>query len=371
MDTYFASAERAGKKEIASKIKIVSKNPIMSGLLTTISGLLVILDEHRQIVAINDTFMQMLGIKDPAKLLGLRPGETLECIHAFEEPSGCGTTEFCSSCGAAIAIVSSLSQDKPVEKICALTTNRGGKLEDMALQVRSHPIIIDGNQFLLLFLNDITLQQRRAALERAFFHDVNNLLNCLVGASEMLYMENSQSNLVKIVHQSSLRLKNEVEIQKCLLQSNSYIYKPVLEKIKTGHVIEELQSLFANHLASADKEILFSNKSEGVYITTDFSLLMRVLSNMITNALEATEKKGIVKMWTEDHNKLTSFCVWSKKPIPREIGLRIFQRNFSTKNGAGRGLGTYSMKLFGERILGGRVDYTTSQKEGTIFSFTL
>ena len=46
---------------------------------------------------------------------------------------------------------------------------------------------------------------------------------------------------------------------------------------------------------------------------------------------------------------------------------RIFQRNFSTKAEAGRGIGTYSMKLLGEDVLGGEVGFTSSEKDGTVF----
>ena len=109
MDTYFAPAERANENELVAEIEMVNKNPVMSGLLHSISGLLAILDEHRQIIAFNDSFLKMLGIHDPSEALGLRPGESLQCIHAHEEPGGCGTSKFCSTCGAAIAIVSSLS----------------------------------------------------------------------------------------------------------------------------------------------------------------------------------------------------------------------------------------------------------------------
>ena len=203
MDTYFAPAERANEKELAVEIDFVSKNSVMTGLLHLISGLLAVLDEHRQIVALNDSFLQMLGIDDPAQALGLRPGEALQCIHTHDEPAGCGTTKFCSTCGAAIAIVSSLGQDKPVERICALSANRGDKAVDIALLVRSHPIKIDKKRFLLLFLQDITQQQQRAALERTFFHDVNNMLSMLVGASELLVEENP-SDLAKIVNDASL-----------------------------------------------------------------------------------------------------------------------------------------------------------------------
>ncbi len=371
MKTYFAPAERADKEELIAKIELINKDPVMSGLLHSISGVLAILDEHRQIIAINDSFLKMLGIEDPAQALGVRPGEALQCIHAHDEPAGCGTTRFCSTCGAAMAIVSSLDQDKPVERMCALTAHRDGRTVDIALQVRSQPIKINGKKFLLLFLQDITLQQQRAALARTFFHDINNMLSGLVGASELLSLKESQSDLVQSVLNASLRLKKEVEIQRYLLQHESSSYQPSWKKIDLSIVIDELKSFFITHPAARNKTIDFQAPAPGLSIRTDRSLLLRVLCNMITNALEGTEAGGRVKVWLEKTDGLVSFRVWNRRPIPREIAQRVFQRNFSTKDGDGRGIGTFSMKLFGEQILEGKVGFTTSGDEGTVFVFSL
>jgi signal transduction histidine kinase len=54
-----------------------------------------------------------------------------------------------------------------------------------------------------------------------------------------------------------------------------------------------------------------------------------------------------------------------------EVQARIFQRSFSTKAQRGRGLGTYSMKLLGERYLGGAVSFVSAAGTGTVFSVTL
>lgn len=369
MDTYFAPPERASDNELKDEIDIVSKNPVMSGLLHSISGLLAVLDEHRQVVALNDSLMEMLGLDDATKALGLRQGEVLQCIHANDEPAGCGTTKFCSTCGAAIAIVSSLEQNIPVEKICALSANRAGQEIEVALLVRSHPIIIDKKRFLLLFLQDITKQQQRAALERTFFHDINNLLSMLLGASELLVLK-EPSELAQTVHQASVRLHKEVAIQRCLSQSENCTYLPMRHEIKTKEIVAELQSFFGNHPAALKKTIDFQNNYPNMSISTDICLLSRVLCNMIINALEATGKNGVVKIWLEHKSNLLSFSVWNGQEIPPEIVNRIFQRNFSTKEQAGRGIGTFSMKLFGEKILGGKITFTTSKENGTTFQFT-
>jgi hypothetical protein len=41
--------------------------------------------------------------------------------------------------------------------------------------------------------------------------------------------------------------------------------------------------------------------------------------------------------------------------VPREIPLKVFNRSSGSKAATGRGIGVYSMKLFGERYLGGKV----------------
>ena len=66
-----------------------------------------------------------------------------------------------------------------------------------------------------------------------------------------------------------------------------------------------------------------------------------------------------------------TFLVWNRVCIPDEVALRIFQRHFSTKEESGRGLGTFAMKLLGERVLGGQVSFTSTEQDGTTFRFRL
>ncbi len=197
------------------------------------------------------------------------------------------------------------------------------------------------------------------------------MLTGLVGASEMLSLEDNKEHLIKIIHQSSLRLKKEVEIQRSLSQSETYTYHPLIHETTTGRILEELQSFFVNHPVARNKNLQFPSSYPTLSINTDMSLLLRVLYNIITNALESTKENGTAKVWLERNDNSLSFYVWNRQPIPEDIAHRVFQRNFTTKEGAGRGVGTYSMKLFGEQILGGQVSFTTSQDEGTVFSFSM
>jgi hypothetical protein len=372
METYFAPPERAGNKELQEHIDIASNNPVIDGVMKTVSGLLAVLNTQRQIVSINKTLLDMLGLEDASEVFGLRPGEAIDCVHATEMPGGCGTSSYCSTCGAAIAIVTCLANDRPVEKKCAATIKRNGKLEEMCFSVRCCTISLDGRRFLLLFLRDITETETRAALERVFFHDVNNIITVLGGTSELMgeMDERGLREEVGYLQKQIYRLKREIMIQSTVSQYEQY-RNPMLEEVSLEHVIKEIRAVFAKHPAAHGKMLSLPEAIPRWSFYTDPVLLLRILTNMLINAFEATEEGGEVKFRFEQEGKEVSFCVWNRQAIDESVGKRIFQRHFSTKHEPGRGLGTYAVKLFGEKFLGGRVGFTSTKLDGTEFCITL
>ncbi|MBN2587252.1 MAG: hypothetical protein JXA64_00525 [Candidatus Fermentibacteraceae bacterium] len=370
METRFAPAPRVTENQLSIEVRWVSGSPVVTGLLKTVSGLLAILDEHRQIVALNESFMKMLDLDSPAEALGLRPGDILRCIHSGGEPAGCGTTEFCGSCGAAVAIVASLGEDRPVERLCALQAKMNGEDVDLVLMVRSQPIRVQGMRFLLLFLKDITQQYRYAALERTFFHDVSNMVGILLGSSELLAKEDTCRSAAAVLH-ASRRIADEVAIQRVLSSSRTGSYQPLWRRYTAGEILDELRAFFAGPPVEEGKRIVYPGEIPDAVVTTDSSLLMRVLSNMVINALEATEPGGEIRISIDPEGERMVFSVWNEAVIPATARKRIFQRNFSTKDQPGRGIGTYSMKLLGEELLGGSVSFASSEDQGTVFRFSI
>ena len=106
-------------------------------------------------------------------------------------------------------------------------------------------------------------------------------------------------------------------------------------------------------------------------IWTDRLLLLRVLGNMLKNALEATPQGQAVTVDCLDEGEEVVFVVHNPGVIPEQVQLQVFQRSFSTKGQPGRGIGTYSMKLLGEQYLGGKVEFVSRCPEGTIFTLAL
>jgi sensor histidine kinase regulating citrate/malate metabolism len=91
---------------------------------------------------------------------------------------------------------------------------------------------------------------------------------------------------------------------------------------------------------------------------------------MTKNALEASGKGATITLSCKLNGRNACFSVHNPGFIDDEVQQQLFNRSFSTK-GKGRGLGTYSMKLFGEKYLGGKVGFTSSEWAGTEFFLEL
>lgn len=370
--TYFAPPERASEAVLFDEINCVAHNPLVDGLMYVANGLFAVLNEQRQILALNESFLNLMGIEDASEILGLRPGEYVRCVHACDMPGGCGTSPYCATCGAVVSIVAALATEHPQEGICAITVEKDNKEVELLFQIRCCPVRFEDNLFILLFLSDITVQQQRASLEKTFFHDINNLLTGLIGKSELFQRNRTWdaerfNELQKLIQ----RMAQEFSMQQALTHSISHTYQPLYCEVQVNTVLDDLEETFREHPLSLDKHMLISRIETSSALVTDQNLLNRILVNMVTNALEATAPGGTVKVFTEPGGNSISFCVWNKKHIPAEHALRIFKRNFTTKQQLGHGLGTYSMKFFGEKVLGGLVDFTTSETAGTTFRITL
>ncbi len=371
MDTYFAPAKRTEKRKFKNQIADISRNPIMDALLRMASGLLVVLNEDRQIVALNHNFLQTFGIKKVQDALGLRLGESLNCIHAFQKPSGCGTTEYCVSCGAAIAMMSAIQDDQTNEQICALVSDRNGTVSDICLKVKAEPIELGNNRWIVFYAQDITQQQFWINLDRVFFHDINNTLTALYGNVQLLELGNPDNGEIEPIRQEVERLINEVAIQKNYSQHKDVTYTPDKTAVSLSDIKRELGMIINGHKASSQKKIIEDWPKEDVILETDALLLSRILGNMVINALEATQKGDAIRITITITQENVSWEVWNKTCIPDPIQKRIFQRHFSSKPGDGRGLGTYSMKLFGETYLKGKISFHSTLDQGTTFSFCL
>lgn len=371
--TYFAPAGRSELAELTRAHAIIEEESLFSLLRESVDGYLAILSPKRELLAANDELLAMLDLDSCDPLLGLRPGEVLNCVHANDGPDGCGTGRACRTCGGVRAILESQASGGSVVRECLLTLDRGNHTESAEFRIRATPVSVCGYDFIVVVYTDISGDKRREALEHTFFHDILNTIGGLLGWSKILHRRkhDNPEEIASHILELSKQLAAEVENHRKLLQAEQSALTLTEETTTVATLFSMLEPVLDMHAVSQGRQLAIEVPPVPEEITTDVGLLLRVLTNMVKNAFEAIDKGEMVRVWFERRGNDSVFFVHNPGFIREDIALRIFQRSFSTKAKEGRGIGTYSMKLFGEQYLGGKVSFKTDELTGTTFSIRI
>ena len=369
--TKFAPAERTSAIELQTQARFFESLPLLGPLLAAIPEGVLILNQYRQIVFANSAFLTLFDFPDLPSAIGFRPGEAINCEHAFDTAGGCGTTESCSTCGAVKSILRAQDGIKNSEE-CRISTKSDKKeVDSLDLRVVSTPQYFEGNQYTIFTIADISSEKRRRILERIFFHDITNTAGAIYGLADILNDATSMEELEEfgfgeILSQASSRLLDEILAQSQLLSAENGELASKPDYFYTGSFLQDLISLYQNHPIAEDRNLQLDRSIENILILSDRALLGRVIGNMIKNALEASSIGETVTVGCQKLFDYARIWVHNPKHIPHHVQLQIFQRSFSTK-GNDRGLGTYSMKLLSEKYLQGRVSFESTPEDGTVF----
>ncbi len=365
--TEFAPAERIPLDIVFKQSESIKSIPVVPEILNTMLNFVVILNKHRQIVFATENFLQFTVEKDLKKILGLRPGEALGCVHSFKTEGGCGTTKFCSECGAIKAILNSTAGFKDLQE-CRITRVISGKPEALDLLVYASPFNHNGEQFITFAITDIGHFKRRRVLEKIFYHDIMNIVGGLHSLIEQIHEEvpDPLQKELEIALNGIHDLVEQIKMQRELTAAENNELKIQPFPVHLNDIFQVVISQLQHQSVSRQKFITIDSNSKNPLIVTDPTILKGVIFNLVKNALEATGMNKTVTIGAIEDDKTITIYIHNTTFILEKIQLQMFNRSFSTK-GPGRGLGTYSAKLLVEGYLEGKVWFESTIEKGTTF----
>ncbi len=341
----------ASRAERSRRTSLLLKNPVIGIILNAVSGYVLILDEGMRILAAGQKLMEDFGFHDMTGIEGMGLGECLACSCALEGAGGCGRSKACSNCPLS----------PPLGTSPGLKGPRGFCLEkafgSKVFRIQGTPLVMDKDTLMVATLVDITHPKRVQTLEDMFFH----ALLVKVGAMEGLLRDWAENpyhvtpvglQLQQLVGQ----LSQEVLAQMQLTQVKAADLESRRRAIYPGEICDEVRQVFLNHELIQNRRLNIQRGPDQV-LYTDGVFLLRILVNMVTNALEACPEGGNVDLYFEKLEAGSRVTVENPGSIPPEIAQHIFRKGFSTKASKGRGYGTFSIKLLGEHVLGARVGF--------------
>lgn len=365
IETLYLPAEKAPPEEVAAQYELLAADPVVTGTLDAMLSLAVVLNKQRQVVYANKALTDFLRLEGMEDVLGKRAGDLFGCRHACESPGGCGTTEACRKCGAGNALAAALSGGEAVNE-CRISASESG--DDLDLRVRTRPFAWRGREFLLAAFQDISAEKRREALEKIFFHDVVNTATAVQGLLQLM-PEAPRSKLPSYISAAtgaSDRLVEQILSQRDLYAAEKGELHLDLSRFGLLDLLKNVAGTFSAAAEAKGVEIEVRGPAGDIRLVSDRTLLSRVAGNMLKNALEAEQRGAVVTLSCRRVAGGAALSVHNPGRMPESVRLQVFQRSFSTK-GAGRGLGTYSIRLLTEKYLKGSVSFSTDGS-GTTFT---
>jgi len=367
MKTKFASPERSSAAEIKEYGEKILRKKLFVESVNAFPDIVLFLDKNRQVVFCNEALLKRFNISNSMDLVGKTVGEIFNCVNVNRKKTGCGTSIFCMECGSTNAIIKSQEGKKSIEE-CRMFVKTDKGEQALDLRVWAVPLDIGKDCFTVFTLKDIGDEKRRELLERTFFHDILNEASMIIG-----YSENVQDGLMEMDEQTTTRMNyiankmvDTIQGQKDLLYAESGELEVNKTKFNVFEFLKKTTGVFNDSKLTRGKEIVIDMPDKDAKIETDKTLLRRIMVNLIKNALEASQAGDIVKVACIKKGDKFTFSVNNSFVMPENVKLQVFQRSFSTK-GKGRGVGTYSVKLFTEQYLNGKVSFTSEESKGTTF----
>jgi len=344
--------------------------------------------------------------EDPAT----QPGDVLRCIHAVNDPDGCGHTAECHKCAIRNTLRSVLNSGKPIHNIQMQATLLVGSTQtQLWLEVNADPLIIDGKKHVILAINDITdskdaeeiLKRDKETFEKLVKEKTRELFIAHIELDRAKRLSDIGLLAATVAHElrnplaaiqmASYNIKRKA--QNPLLDSHlktienkideseqiinnllfySRIKPPRYENIRISEILLESIKMAQKRFVKNKVALNFDLKSiENASIDIDPLQIKEVLGNILNNAYEAVlSKEGKIEIRGRmDGNNVEITVKDNGEGIDEEILEMIFEPFFTTK-AKGTGLGLTVCKQIIE-LHGGSIEITSKKNKGSVVTIRL
>lgn len=240
-------------------------------------------------------------------------------------------------------------------------------------------VLVGGKLHLVESFIDITQQKKFTKLkedvERIMRHDLKTPLNGIINLPDIIISEgdnltDSQREDLELIQSSGYKLLKMINMSLDIykMETNNYKYSPAPQDLMII-IRSVLRDQAENFRAKAIEVVIQLN---GARTTTETTLMISceellvysLLSNLLKNAIEASEFRDSIALEIELWQGMVILSITNSGLIPEDIRETIFDKYVTSGKVGGTGLGTYSAKLIAE-TMGGSIECASSENEGT------
>lgn len=352
------------------------KEAELAAIIENIPVVLLILDGERRIRKLPNGLAAKFARSSVAEMLGIRGGEALRCIHALDDPEGCGFGPFCQGCVIRDTVLDTFATGKThLGREARLPFEVNGKAEEVCFLLSTVPLTIANEPLVLVCLEDITplkrAQEDKAELQGQLrqaqkmeaigqlaggvAHDFNNILTVISGCAQLALIDVRAGDPLKGYLEEIKRASDRAAslTRQLLAFSRKQAFEPKV--LDFNQVLKRLDKMLSR-LIGEDIMLEFRPAEPLGKVKADPGQIEQVIINLALNARDAMPKGGkllietanveLDEVYARRHVNVApgSYVMVSVSDtgvgMSQDVRERLFEPFFTTKEqGKGTGLG--------------------------------
>jgi len=223
--------------------------------------------------------------------------------------------------------------------------------------------------------NDITqkkeLEQLKGDVDRIMRHDLKTPLNAIIGFPSLIEMEGNlsqdQLELTRAITRAARKMLRLIDLSLDFFKMETGKYEYLPRRVDLGACLAELMIEFQSKLSAKRQRLTVSfcgapaEPDKPFWIQSEESLIYSLLSNLLSNAIEASPAGEEVTVSVDCSDECTVTIV-NVGVVPAPIRKSFFQKYKTYGKRSGTGLGTYSAKMLAD-AMGYTMRMETSDEE--------
>lgn len=225
------------------------------------------------------------------------------------------------------------------------------------------------------------IDQSRQDMEQILRHDLRSPLNGVMGMSQLLLtslQSGDEREYASAIYESGKKMLKMIDNSLDFMKMEHGDYQLRLDDFNLLDIFSVIQrdlSLLIERMDVRIEVVIngdLAQKDAWLHIVAERSHLENLFSNLIRNAVEASESGDVVTVSIQgaENDETYYITVHNDSAIPVEIRSSFFERYSTLGKKNGTGLGTYIAKLITETH-GGSISFETSDTVGTDITVVL
>lgn len=153
-----------------SVVELISQDGFLKSLFESIPCGVLVVDRERRVMAVNNALEKTFSLSGK-EALNRRGGEVLQCVHASENPNGCGFSEACRHCHVREIALDAISGKMIQRRMAEFQSGSNGSIRTFRLLLSAAPFDHKNDRLAVVIIEDITelsFLRRRLKAEQSF-----------------------------------------------------------------------------------------------------------------------------------------------------------------------------------------------------------